>query len=355
MSIYKHPKSGIYYVDVIVAGSKRVRRSTGTQDKVAAQEFHDKVKAQLWRSKHLGEQRQYTFEEAAVEFLKQHAHTRDYGSKVQHIKFWREQFSGCTLCSLTTESIRDALPTHKRSRYGQSKPLTGATKNRYLATLSKLLHDAVKRGWLPKMPYIEKYAESPLREEFMTQEQAAVFLQALPEGWMRDVCTFALATGMRAGEILSLEWAQVNPERALVSVLGSKAKSKSGRAVPLSEDAMQVITRRKGLHKKYVFARAGSQTREIDRRPFAKAVRAAGLPEGFRFHDLRHTWASWHAQAGTPMLTLQRLGGWKTLSMLNRYAHLSADDLAQYTGNVKLSPHPDRLSANQVTLRVVNG
>ena len=355
MSIYKHPKTGVYYVDIAVAGSARVRRSTGTKDKVAAQEYHDRVKAQLWRSKNLGEQRQYTFEQAAVEFLKQHAHTRDYSSKVMHVKYWREQFGGRTLCSLTTEAIRDALPTHRRSRYGKAKVLSGATKNRYLATLSKMLNDSVKRGWLAKMPHIEKYAESPLREEFMTQDQATVFLAALPEGWMRDVCTFALVTGMRAGEILSLEWAQVNTERALVSVLGSKAKSKSGRAVPLSEDAMQVIGKRKGLHKKYVFARSGSQTREIDRRPFSKAVRAAGLPEGFRFHDLRHTWASWHAQAGTPMLTLQRLGGWKTLSMLNRYAHLSADDLARYTANVKITPHPESHSTNRVALRVVNG
>jgi len=355
MSIYKHPKSGFYYIDIAVDGSKRVRRSTGTFDKVEAQEYHDRVKAQLWRTRHLGEQRQYTFDEAALEFLKQHAHTRDYGSKVQHVKFWCEQFSGNTICSLTTEVIHNALPTHKRNRYGKSQPLSGATKNRYLATLSKLLNDAHKRGWLAKTPYIQKFAESPLREDFMTKEQAVIFLEALPEGWMRDVCTFALATGMRAGEILSLEWAQVNVDRGLVSVLGSKAKSKSGRAVPLNDEALTVVMRRKDLHSQYVFARAGRQTREIDRRPFAKAVQAAGLPEGFRFHDLRHSWASWHAQAGTPMLTLQRLGGWKTLSMLNRYAHLSADDLARYTGNVKITPHPEPNLPNRPALRVVNG
>lgn len=354
MPIFKHPKTGFYYLDITEPSGQRIRRSAGTKSKVEAQELHDKVRAEMWRIDKLNQRRTVTFDEAAVEFLKASAHQRDYRSKVQHVKYWREKFGGQSLRSLTTDAIAQALPTHRRSQYGEPKPLSGPTKNRYLATLSKMLNDAAKRGWLESVPYIQKYAEAPLRELFMTHAQAGVFLQALPAGWIRDTAEFALATGMRAGEILSLEWAHVNPDRRLASVLGSKAKSKSGRPVPLNDDAMRVIERRKGLHKQYVFARVNTMAAEVDRRYIRKAALAAGLPEGFRFHDLRHTWASWHAQAGTPLLTLQRLGGWKTLSMLNRYAHLSAEDLAIYSANGLISPHSTKFSQARPELKIVN-
>lgn len=354
MSIFKHPKSGVYYVDFTLTSGQRVKRSTGSKDKVAAQEYHDRLRAEMWRVEKLGERKQHLFEEAALLYLRSCKELRDYRSKATHIRFWLTQFKGKPISSLTTEAIAHALPTHRQSRYGGAKSLTGATKNRYLATLSKLLNDCVKRGWLDSSPHIEKYDEAPLREFFMSKEQAAVFLAALPEGWMRDVCTFALCTGMRAGEILSLNWSQVQTERRLVSILASKAKSGSARPVPLNDEALAVIGRRRGLHERLVFARVDTQTAEIDRRALARAAKAAGCPANFRFHDLRHTWASWHAQAGTPLLTLQRLGGWKTLSMLNRYAHLNADDLAVYSANVQFTAHPSANSTSSRELKVVN-
>lgn len=355
MSIFKRTKDGVYYVDITLASGERIKRSAGTKDKVEAQEYHDRLRAEMWRVSKLGERRQHLFEEAALLYLKSCTNQRDYRSKTNHIKFWLEHFRGRPISSLTSQMITDALPTHRRSQYGKAKPLTGATKNRYLATLSKLLNDCVKRGWLVSSPHIEKHEEAPLREFFMSKEQAATFLAAIPKGWMLDVCTFALCTGMRAGEILSLEWAQVQTERRLVSVLASKAKSGSGRPVPLNDEALAVIEHRRGLHDRLVFARVGQQSVEIDRRVLNRAAKAAGCPKGFRFHDLRHTWASWHAQAGTPLLTLQRLGGWKTLSMLNRYAHLNADDLAIYSANVSLTSHLTPSSSNPVRLRAVSG
>jgi integrase len=82
---------------------------------------------------------------------------------------------------------------------------------------------------------------------------------------MQDICIFALATGMRAGEILSLEWSQVDKLRGLVSVLATKAKSKTSRPVPLNSDSLDVINRRVGKHRPFVFARAGQESTEIDR------------------------------------------------------------------------------------------
>ena len=354
MSIFLHPKTGIWYVQVTSPSGQRIRRSTGTRDKVAAKEFHDTLCADFWRVKRLGEAPKYTFDQAALAYLESLEGRSNYRNAEQHVRHWREHFGGKTLCSLTTDAIDTACPTHKTLHSGAREPLAAATKNRFLATLSKMLNDAKRRGWMQSVPYIRKYRENNQRETFLTPEQASDLLEALGTGWMRDISEFALATGMRAGEILSLEWANVNLERGLVSVLASKAKSGCSRPVPLNPSARSVVERRKGLHKQFVFARAGKQTHEIDRRVFERALKAAGIAPGFRFHDLRHSWASAHAQAGTPMLTLQRLGGWKTLSMLNRYAHLSADDLAQFADNGKLLPHPDNLSASKPHLKIVN-
>jgi len=65
------------------------------------------------------------------------------------------------------------------------------------------------------------------------------------------------------------------------------------------------------------------------------ALERAGI-ENFRFHDLRHTWASWHVQNGTPLFALQELGGWETERMVRRYAHLTAGHLAAYVGNAQI-------------------
>ena len=71
-----------------------------------------------------------------------------------------------------------------------------------------------------------------------------------------------------------------------------------------------------------------------------KALQKTGL-EGFRFHDLRHTWASWHVQAGTPLNALQELGGWSSADMVRRYAHLGANHLANYANNILEPSVPD--------------
>lgn len=340
MSIFKHPDSGIWYVDIVIPNGKRVKRSTRTKDKKAAQEYHDKVKAESWRIEHLGDKPEYTFDEAAVMYLKSCAGLRDYASKVSQMRYWVQCFKGKTLRSLTTDVIMNAVPENKRVQSGGPLPMSPATKNRYLATLSKLLNLCVNRGWLDAAPKILKYKEAEIRESFMTVDQAQAFLEAMDEGWMKDVCRFALATGMRAGEILSLEWRHVDITRRTASVLASKAKSGTGRAVPLNSNAMSVVLQRYGKHEKFVFARVDTQTAEVDRRTFKRAVKAAGLPDTFRFHDLRHTWASWHAQAGTSPLVLQQLGGWKTLAMLNRYAHFNMESLREFVENSALESNP---------------
>jgi len=355
MSIFKHPVSGVWYVDFIDQSGKRTRRSTKTKDKEQAQRFEAKLKVELWERKVSNEPNAVTFDEAALAYMKTIDHLRDQDAKVLHVRHWRLHFGNKSICSLTTDEIENATPKTSAAKYGHGKPLSGAAKNRYLATLSKILNDAKKRGWIQSVPYIRRHAESKGRELYLTQSQAESLLTHMGDGWMFDVCAFALNTGMRASEILKLEWSQVNLDRRMISVTAAKSKSGHGRAVPLNDGAHNVLLRRKGLHKRYVFTSQGTVRNQVDSRTFKRACRLVGIPQEFTFHGLRHTWASWHAMAGTPLLTLQYLGGWRSLVMVNRYAHLAGEGLADYAANVLILPQEGKPLGSRKHLKVVNG
>jgi integrase len=138
-----------------------------------------------------------------------------------------------------------------------------------------------------------------------------------------------VATGLRRGNITGLTWAQVDMDERFAFVPGSQAKGKTGIAVPLNDEAMSVLRRWKGKHATHVFVFRKKPVYQVTTRTWREAAKAAGL-EGLRFHDLRHTWASWQAQAGTPIYVIRQMGGWATDAMVKRYAHLGAGDLADY-------------------------
>lgn len=174
-----------------------------------------------------------------------------------------------------------------------------------------------------------------MRVRWITHGQADKLIRSIGLQWVKDACRFALATGCRSNEIFSLTWDQVDLHRRVAWVSHEIAESKKARAVPLNDDAIDVITSRKGTHKTFVFSRVpdGQKICQIDRRAFNAALKEAKI-EDFTFHDLRHTWASWHVQAGTPLFVLKELGGWEKLEMVKKYAHLDAGHLAEYVNVV---------------------
>ena len=108
-----------------------------------------------------------------------------------------------------------------------------------------------------------------------------------------------------------------------------QAKARKAIPVPLNAEAVAVIAKQLGKHAMHVFSYRGARIRQVSTMAWYSALERAGI-EDFRWHDLRHTWASWHVQGGTPWFVLQELGGWASAEMVRRYAHLSADHLAPY-------------------------
>lgn len=340
MPIRKDETSGVWQVDIRIPGCPRVRCSAGTTERQAAQEYHDKLKADLWRQSKLDEQPDHLFEEAAVRFLHLSEGQRDYATKLRHVTYWREQFAGRPVRSLTAGAIASAIPTHRTYKHRAIIKLTPATKNRYVATLSRILTLCEDWRWINRAPKLVRFDEPDVRVRWEPRPVITALIQAIAKDWMKEVVLFAVSTGMRADEVLSLTWSQVDVARRHAWVTHSRAKSKRARAVPLNTDALAVIERRRGIHKTLVFTRAARSGRDIakisqvDARMFERACRTVGITD-FHFHDLRHTWASWHVQAGMPLMVLKELGGWERIEMVQKYAHLASSHLAEHAETVK--------------------
>jgi hypothetical protein len=136
MPIRKHPKSGIYFLDIRPPSGPRIRRSCGTKDRKEAQEYHDKLKHELWRVEKLGEQASRTYEEAALKYLKQEAGKKDYDGKERHLLWFGLAFAGRAIHTLGGDEIIEALPTHDQRNAGKVRKnppgeLSNATRNRY--------------------------------------------------------------------------------------------------------------------------------------------------------------------------------------------------------------------------------
>jgi integrase len=191
------------------------------------------------------------------------------------------------------------------------------------------------------------FKEPTRRIRWLTREQAGRLLDALPQ-YLKFPAQFSLATGLRQGNVLELEWSQVDLQRQVAWVHPDQAKARKAIPVPLNDEALEAIREQIGKHEKYIFVGAkGERIHGVGSKPWKQALKKSNITD-FRWHDLRHTWASWHVQAGTPLHVLQELGGWESASMVRRYAHLAPDHLKGYADNVKMRTiwaHPPEIQA----------
>jgi len=103
-------------------------------------------------------------------------------------------------------------------------------------------------------------------------------------------------------------------------------KNGEGRGIPLNNDAVLALRQVQGVHERFCFTYKGKRMTAIGS-SWRRTLKRAGI-DNFRFHDLRHTWASWHVMNGTSLQELMELGGWKPYEMVLRYAHLAPEHLA---------------------------
>lgn len=254
---------------------------------------------------------------------------RNARTQRQQLLWWRKELGYCLLSALTPAKIAECRDRLLREPTKTGRARSPATVVRYLALLSQSLSVAMKEwGWIDDNPCrkVTKPKEPRGRVRFLDDHERERLLYACLESrnqLLYPLVVLAIATGMRRGEMLKLRWPQVNLERAVITL--EETKNGERRNVPLTGHALEQMRKLARLRRgngDLVFP-GGDACGPMDfRTAWSSAIMKSTLHD-FRFHDLRHTAASYLAQGGATPLDIAAVIGHKTLAMVKRYAHLS--------------------------------
>jgi integrase len=292
----------------------RYRESCRTTKKTVARKVEERAREAILIGPPIED---CTLNALADKYWNLHARHKRGDFHAYKIKVLRREFGARLLSELSPEDV-DAY----RARLLSSR--APATVNRTLSVLKHMLKLAVRWKHLRESPA----ADLPLereprhRERFLSHEEARRLLAACPE-WVRALVLAALDTGARQGDLLALHWRDVDIEQRLVTF--RTTKEGQPRPVKIGETLSALLkqtppSRRRGR----VFRNHGGRRTHRDGLTwsFRRACRLAKL-DGLRWHDLRHTAASWWVQQGVPLNTVRERLGHADLKMTLRYAHLA--------------------------------
>lgn len=317
-------RGNTWWIDFTTPGGSRIRRSAGTTDKVQAQELHDQMKAEAWRVAKLGDKPTRFWDEAALRWVdeKELDDKKSLRDDKQKLRWLQSHLSMRPLNEISSEMIAEI----GKAKLKEAKK---STVNRYLALIRSILRAAANDWkWIDHAPRVKLYEEPKRRVRWLTPDEARRLLDVLLPH-QRSVVLFALATGLRQRNVLGLEWARVDLDRKVAWIFGDETKGKEDIHVSLNDTAWAVLMAERGKHPVYVFTYEGQPIKQANTRAWRAALGKAGI-KNFRWHDLRHTWASWLVQNGTPLYTLQEMGAWKSAEMVRRYAHLAPANFREH-------------------------
>jgi integrase len=312
-------RGNIYWIRLTHNG-ERIQKSTGTDNKLKARELHDRVKAQLWQNQYIEHKPKYYWIEAALRWVKESSHKRSLVDDKYHLRWLHPYLENTKL----NEIDKDLIQTLCDKKL--SEGVSNATVNRMLALVRSILIKAKDSwDWLSEIPKIELLQEPNKRIRWLTKEEANKLLQTLPKH-LADMAAFTLLTGLRASNVRNLKWTNIDLNARHAWIAADEVKTNKNLSVPLNQEAIELLISLKDIHCEYVFTYKGKPVTQCSTRAWRKALERCEITD-FRWHDLRHTWASWHVQNGTSLQELQQLGGWCSFEMVLRYAHLSSEHL----------------------------
>jgi integrase len=259
-----------------------------------------------------------------------------YVEYASQLKWWKEQIGSVRLSDLSAALISEKRNLLSRTITNRNKQMSPARVNRYMAALSTALNTSVREWeWMEDNPMrkISKLKEPRGRVRYLTEEERKRLFAACkdsvnPHLYMAVV--LALSAGARQQEIWGLRWSEVDLERELITF--TETKNDELRSVPLKGHALELLKEHSKIRRidsDLVFpSKKNPKVRHDFRDPWKKALKVAEIDD-FRWHDLRHSCASYLAMNGVPMRTIAEVLGHKTLSMVQRYTHLSTEHLTE--------------------------
>jgi integrase len=316
MAVFK--KQGVYWIDYYVSG-RRNRERIGP-DKRLAETVLKKRQVAIAEGKYLDKTRvpRCTFDELAALYLTwARTNHQGFAPTQSRVKRLQEAFGPSQLRDITPLMVDEY--TQKRATI--CRP---ATVNRETQLLGHMFKRAIAWGKAMENPacHLRPLRTNNRRLRYLSHEEIGRLLAAA-DAILRPMVLVALHTGLRRGEQFSLTWQDIDFRLGVLRVLHTKNGER--REIPMSRtlrDTLERLPRRLGSD--HVFpGRTGRGMANIRGR-FHRALREAGI-EGFRWHDLRHTFPSHLVMAGANITSVKELMGHKTLVMTLRYAHLAPD------------------------------
>jgi len=244
------------------------------------------------------------------------------------VEEFAELFGDTPLAQITTWQI-------EKWKSEQGKTLNLATVNRRLTIIKHMFKKAVEWDLTKGNPAtaVKRFTITSERTRFLNREEIQRLLQEcekqVTSPWLLPLVTLALNTGMRQGELLNAGWENVDLERGVITIVQSKTlRPKSIAINQPAKDALDWLQENRYGEKLLMWPWGVKIGKVTVYDAFKKASKAAGITN-FRFHDLRHTFASHLVMAGVDLVTVKDLLGHKTLAMTNRYTHLAQEHKAQ--------------------------
>jgi len=324
MGIYKRGR--VWWMGFTYQG-RNYRRSTEVTDRKLAQRIYDKIKGDIaegkWFEKLPGEEK--SFKEMMEKYLNEHV-SKKLSSKSfrSHSKTLVSHFGEYTLKDITPRLISE----YKVKRLNEeSKP---GTLNRELATMKKAFNLAIKEWeWIKENPVARiSLEQEDKRIRWLNDDEEKRLLEKCSE-WLKELVIFALNTGMRKGEVLSLTWRGVDLFRKTITIFESK--NKEARTIPMSQkvfDLLKSKSKVRSIKTDLVFHDENHEPISYVtlHREFHTTLNQAEIQD-MRWHDLRHCFATKLVREGKDLYKVQKLLGHKTPIMTQRYAHHDIESL----------------------------
>lgn len=324
MSIYK--RGNVYWLNVSDKAGRQVRRSAKTADRKEAIRLESALRLEIHQTVPVldiagaSKKPSIGFDRLMDEFLE---HQRSIGRRSMHTYFGshskqaRLWFKNVDIAEIDTRMV-------ERFRSERISVSSVATGNRYVALLRRAFNLAIRWGYLDRNPAKGlDYLKEPKRvERVLTHKEQAEYLAACAPGF-RTFAWLALRTGMRRGELQGLRVGDIDSWRSRISIPISKAGS--SRHIPVMPRVIEALGRlAQGKRPEDLLltdVNGRPWTHTMMRRRHRQAVRRSGLP-WFRFHDLRHTFASDMLASGAQLTVIQKILGHASIKTTQIYAHL---------------------------------
>lgn len=338
----------IWYISYYANG-RRCKEAYGENKKAAEMALH-KRKAEIAEGRFLDvrKKEKIKFEDLAKEFIELHSKLNKRPRVARRDQFLINRlgasFNGKYLYEITPQDI-------ERYKAERIKDVAPATVNRELACLKCMYNKAITWGKADDNPVrkVKLFRENNQRLRYLEKEEIKKLLDnAAPH--LRPILIVALFTGMRKSEILGLQWKDINFEQGIIYLL--QTKNGERREVLMSDIVKRaLIAVPKHPDGPYIFCNENGKPYTKVTKSFDTTLKKCGIIN-FRFHDLRHTFASQLVMSGVDIKTVQELMGHKSIEMTLRYSHLSPDHKKRAVGilernlvpNWSQSPETDKVS-----------